>query len=167
MGERRITLRVETRSADSSPSRLQHSVPAPVPGHRGLSSKILQARAGGKDDIVLRWEFWMFGIYHQFFHGLYSNCRYKTLHSRVYTVKAHKPHNNGNELKWILLLGIFHFDSDFIFCCSKYEMFTPTAKEECSRSLARVMEIQRQVTITHNVLCHNLKFDTLGGPRAH
>ena len=29
-------------------------------------------------------------------------------------------------------------------------MFTPTAKEECSKSLARVMEIQRQVSIMHH-----------------
>ena len=28
-------------------------------------------------------------------------------------------------------------------------MFTPTAKEECSKSLARVMEIQRQAALGH------------------
>ena len=32
---------------------------------------------------------------------------------------------------------------------SKHEMFTPTAKEECSKSLARVMEIQRQAALNH------------------
>ena len=50
MGERRITLRAEARSADPSPSRLQQS----LPGHRNMSSRSLQTR--GKDDIVLRWE---------------------------------------------------------------------------------------------------------------
>ena len=32
---------------------------------------------------------------------------------------------------------------------SKYELFTPTAKEESSKSLARVMEIQRQAALNH------------------
>ena len=47
------------------------------------------------------------------------------------------------------------FNSNY---CSKYEMFTPTAKEECSKSLARVMEIQRQVTITLFGLFQHLEF---------
>ena len=33
---------------------------------------------------------------------------------------------------------------------SKYEMFSPLAKEESSASLARVMEIQRQAALGHN-----------------
>ena len=37
-------------------------------------------------------------------------------------------------------------------------MFTPTAKEECSKSLARVMEIQRQVNITLFGLNQHLDF---------
>ena len=32
---------------------------------------------------------------------------------------------------------------------SKYEMFSPVAKEESSASLARVMEIQRQAALGH------------------
>ena len=32
---------------------------------------------------------------------------------------------------------------------SKHKVFTPTAKEECSKSLARVMEIQRQAALNH------------------
>ena len=81
MGERRITLRVETRSADTSPSRSQQC----DPGHRSLSSKILQTRTGGKDDIVLRWGGilkWATSLFsHQFLYGLYFNCSYKTLQS--------------------------------------------------------------------------------------
>ena len=37
-------------------------------------------------------------------------------------------------------------------------MFTPTAKEECSKSLARVMEIQRQVNIDLFGLNQHLDF---------
>ena len=38
-------------------------------------------------------------------------------------------------------------------------MFTPTAKEECSKSLARVMEIQRQVSITLPVVLSRIVKD--------